>query len=206
MTWMLTATGATVDLRWLRGDDISLLDIAHHLAQINRFTGAAVRPYSVAEHSLLVCEIAERELGIRSPSMLLAALMHDAHEAYTTDVSSPMKQVLGEGWALTEERIAWQVQGRFQIRTASVAARADIKWADLTALSTERAQLLLPSGPDWPVSTSHPGVGWVRLADRAGMGWEDWRQAFLDKFAELNFARELQHEPATFENTAGPAA
>lgn len=207
MTWLLTATGAAVDLRWLRGGDISLLDIAHHLAQLNRFTGACVRPYSVAEHSLLVCEIAERERGIRSPSVLLAALMHDAHEAYTADVSSPMKQVLGEAWALTEARIAWQVQSRFKIHTASITARADIKWADLTALSTERAQLLPPSGPDWPCTASHPPVTWVRLADRAAMGWQDWRQAFIDRFAELTYARDLQHEVATADNTAErPAA
>jgi len=196
MTWMLTATGATVDLRWLRGDDISLLDIAHHLAQLNRYTGAASRPYSVAEHSLLVCEIAERERGVRSPAMLLAHLMHDAHEAYTNDVSSPLKQVLGPGWADTENRIAWQVHQRFGICVASAAAARDIKWCDLTALSTERAQLLPPSGPDWPCTASHPPVGWVRLADREGMGWQDWKQAFLDKFAELHYARGQQHATA----------
>ena len=75
MTWMLTATGATVDLRWMAAEDISILDIAHHLAQINRYTGACSRPYSVAEHSLLVCEIMERELGVSSPHALLAGLM-----------------------------------------------------------------------------------------------------------------------------------
>lgn len=32
MTWLLTATGATVDLRLVAPEQISLLDIAHHLA------------------------------------------------------------------------------------------------------------------------------------------------------------------------------
>lgn len=192
MTWMLTATGATVDLRWLRGDDISLLDIAHHLAQINRYTGACSRPYSVAEHSLLVCEIAERELAIRSPSVLLAMLMHDAHEAYTADLSSPMKQVLGAAWADTEHRVAWNVHQRFGICVASASAAADIRWCDLAALSTERAQLMPPCGPQWAVSVTHPPLAWARLDGRDAMTWQDWRQAFLDKFAELHYARSQQ--------------
>lgn len=206
MTWLLTATGATVDLRWLAAADISILDVAHHLAQINRYTGACSRPYSVAEHSLLVVEVMERELGVCSPHALLAGLMHDAHEAYTQDVSTPMKQILGDGWADTEARIAHGVRERFGIAVASASSRADIRWADLTALSTERAQLLPPSGPDWPVTASHPPVGWVRLADRAGMDWQDWRQAFLDKFAELNYARSLQLEAAIGSAHAEPRA
>ena len=49
MTHMLTSTGHTVDLRWIRHEAVDLRDIAHHLAQINRYTGACARPYSVAE-------------------------------------------------------------------------------------------------------------------------------------------------------------
>ena len=196
MTWMLTATGAAVDLHWMPPEDISILDIAHHLAQINRFNGACARPYSVAEHSLLVCEIMERELAVRSPHALLAGLLHDAHEAYTQDLSSPMKAVLGEGWALTEERIAHRVRARFGVASAHAGAAADIRRADLTALSTERAALLPQAGPTWPCMTSHPPVAWAGLNDRAGMDWLDWRQAFLDRFGELTYARGLQLEAA----------
>jgi hypothetical protein len=196
MTWLLTATGQTVDLAWLDAESISIDAIAHHLAQLNRFTGACSRPYSVAEHSLLVCEIVERERAVRSPAVLMAALLHDAHEAYCADISSPMKQVLGDGWRHTEHRIAHSVRARFAILSASAAARQEIEWADLTALATERAQLLPACGPEWPVSRSHPPVGWVRLADRDGMTWRDWRQAFLDRFAELSFARNLQRDDA----------
>lgn len=196
MTWLLTATGQTVDLAWLDAETIHLDDIAHHLAQLNRYTGACSRPYSVAEHSLLVAEILERERAIRSPAVLMAALLHDAHEAYCADISSPMKQVLGDGWRTTEHRIAHSVRARFGVLSASAAARELIEWADLTALATERAQLLPPCGPEWPASRSHPPIGWVRLADRDGMTWLDWKQAFLDRFAELNFARNLQLEDA----------
>lgn len=191
MTWLLTATGAVVDLRFIAADSISLLDIAHHLAQLNRYTGACRRPYSVAEHSLLVVELLESR-GYTSPALLQAALMHDAHEAYTSDVSSPMKQVLGDAWHAVDQRAQHAVLARFRCLAASAAHADLIKWADLTALSTERLFLLPDAGPRWPASDSHPAVGWVRWKDRAELSWLDWRQAFLDKFAELQFARGLQ--------------
>lgn len=194
MTWMLTSTGATVDLRFMRHEDISVLDIAHHLAQTNRYTGACSRPYSVAEHSLLVCEIVERVQCERNPSILLAALMHDAHEAYTQDLSQPMKQIIGQAWETEEQRIAHSVHKRFGLVTAFIVARKQIHDADLTALSTERAQLLPPGGPAWPVTQSHPPIGWWRFSEREAFTWQDWRQAFLDRFAELHFARKLHAE------------
>jgi hypothetical protein len=79
---------------------------------------------------------------------------------------------------------------------ASTTARADVHWADLTALATERDQLLPPGGPDWPVTASHPPIGWLRLADREHMEWTDWRQAYLDKFAELDYARRSANQVA----------
>lgn len=188
MTWMLTATGASVDLKWMDGDTISLLDIAHHLAQINRYTGACVRPYSVAEHSLLVVQLLEHD-GYTAPDLLQAALMHDAHEAYTNDLSSPMKEVLGDVWDREEARIQGSVLSRFNLLAATRRWRDVIKRADMVALSTERQQLLPPSGPEWPCMRSHPPARWVDLGARAGFDWADWRQAFIDKFAELQELR-----------------
>lgn len=68
--------------------------VAHHLALINRFGGATVRPYSVAEHSLLVVEIMQRELGIRRPDWLMLGLLHDAHESMVGDVTEPIKRAM----------------------------------------------------------------------------------------------------------------
>jgi uncharacterized protein len=193
MTWMLTATGSQVDLRFMAHDTISLLDIAHHLAQLNRYTGACSRPYSVAEHSLLVVELLERSTTL-GPSALLAALLHDAHEAYTADLSTPMKQIVGPAWEMEEQRIQAAVLRRFGLQEAFARHHARIKWADLTALSTERAALLPDAGPLWPVTDTHPPVAWVDFAQRAAFTWLDWRQAFIDRFAELSYARQLQEE------------
>ena len=187
MTWMLTATGACIDLRFIAADAIRLEDIAHHLSQLNRF-GACARPYSVAEHSLLVVQIMEHA-GVTSPHVLMAGLMHDAHEAYTSDLSTPMKDAVGPAWHAVENRVKHAVRRHFSVLVASQSGAQAIKAADLTALSTERAQLMPPDGPDWPCTRMHPPISWAVLADRLRMSWEDWRQAFIDKHDELDHAR-----------------
>jgi hypothetical protein len=191
MTWMLTATGGVVNLRTMDRASISLLDIAQHLAQLNRYTGACSRPESVAEHSLFVCQLME-EAGIRDPSALLAGLMHDAHEAYTQDLSSPMKELIGEAWSREERRIQLAVLDRFDLVGAFQVWHAEIKHADTVALSTERAQLLPPTGPTWPATISHPPVTWRRFDQSATFTWRDWRDAFAEKFGELQFARNTR--------------
>lgn len=94
MTWMLTSTGVEYHLAGPTalapcGRPVDIRDVAHHLAIVNQFNGATTRPYSVAEHSLLCCDIA-RHAGA-SVFVQMAALMHDAHEAYTNDLVSPAK-------------------------------------------------------------------------------------------------------------------
>lgn len=190
MTWMITARGEQVDLRCIDPERLRIEDVAHHLALSNRWTGATCRPYSVAEHSLLVDEILQREHGVTSPSVLLAGLLHDAHEAYTGDLSTPMKAIIGDAWYTEERRIQVAVQRRFDLLTPSAAFAELIHRADLQALACEwrdlvgMAHLMPPSLPAAP--------GWVRLQERAGMGWRDWQQAFLDRFAELVYFRAEQ--------------
>lgn len=61
-------------------------DIAHSLSNQCRFSGHTSEFYSVAQHCIHCCD---HTLGNR-----LEALMHDASEAYLTDVSRPVKQHL----------------------------------------------------------------------------------------------------------------
>ncbi len=189
---MVTACGNEVDLRYPQVKTITLADISHHLAQINRFTGACRRPYSVAEHSLLVLEIVERVMPMNVHGKL-AALMHDAHEAYTTDLSTPAKGQVGEGWAHFEGRLQRAVLCAFGLHTATHKHATAIKQADLIALATERAQLL-PTGPGislWPCLVHVQPVQWVNLMspERCAMTWADWRDRFKDAADSLDFAR-----------------
>ena len=197
MTWMLTATGAQFDLHLATPESISILDIAAALAKINRFGGHTSRLYSVAEHSLHVSSVMERELGIGSPWALLAGLLHDAHEAYTGDLPSPVKAALNArtdgGWRKFEDRIAAQVRGRFGLLAASAGWRGSVHQADLMMLATERAQLMPPIGPDWPALAGVPCSGELHLEDYGGMDWDDWRDAFLERFVELRESCRLAH-------------
>jgi len=190
MTWMLTATGTVVDLARLAPAQIFISDIAHHLSQLNRFTGACSRPYSVAEHSLLVVKIL-RKWGQSDPEVLLAALLHDAHEAYCADVSAPFKQVLGPMWARHEDDLQHTVLDRFRVFHAYLANKAWIRGADLTALVTEREALMPQAGPTWAAAESYAPIRHDFAADEA-MTWKCWRQAFLEEFVNLHQQRDEQ--------------
>lgn len=86
--FMETISYRCVNLADPKPDSIVITDIAWHLSQIIRWTGACRFPYSVAQHSIWACYLAPEELK-------LEALLHDAHEAYIGDISRPMKILIG---------------------------------------------------------------------------------------------------------------
>jgi 5'-deoxynucleotidase YfbR-like HD superfamily hydrolase len=114
-------------------------DILYALGNLPRFTGH-VTEYTVLEHSILVAELVEREH--HDPYLTLTALYHDAHEAYTGDISTPMKNVLGrEKVMLIEERIQHAIHEACNIPGISYEAYVDyIKPADEAILSFEYDQ------------------------------------------------------------------
>lgn len=145
-TWITTAHGRSFDLLNPRVEDIYVDDIAHHLAEINRFTGAARRPYNVGQHSCLVARLLP-------PRLRLAGLLHDGHEAYTGDWSSPLKVAIREkAPGLIEELIApieRVIEARFGL-VLSAEDHAAIKFADHTMLATEKRDLMPPDArPGW---------------------------------------------------------
>ena len=97
-----------MDLLDPKEEDISLDDIAYSLARINRFTGHSNT--TVAQHSVSVMLALYHQpefpaslmdwpgtlVATRNSKALLIALMHDAHEAYTGDISLPMKTAIGK--------------------------------------------------------------------------------------------------------------
>lgn len=89
MTWIQTWTGQAVDLIAPDPRTIDIIDIAHALSLISRFTGHTDKSYSVAQHSVLV----SRQVG--SP-WELEGLLHDAPEAYLSDLSAPAKMAMRE--------------------------------------------------------------------------------------------------------------
>jgi len=185
--WVLTHNGAAVPLcSDIEDSSISVLDIAAHLAKINRWNGATLRPNSVAEHSLLVVEIAQRELAMHQPELLLCALLHDAHEAYCGDVVTPMKEALGAPARNIEAPLYLKVMRRFHLERASRLYASIVAECDRIAAVTELRDLIPPS-PAAQARARQIGatpVPWINLRERDGICWADWQQAYLDAFAQ----------------------
>lgn len=139
MIYIQTYTGVHFDLQDPKPDMINITDIARALSHINRFTGHTKHPYSVAVHSLNASYIVP-------PQFALEALLHDAHEAYTGDVSSPLKSLLPDYRAL-ENRVESVVRQRFGL---PAHMSPEVKEADMVMLATERDLLLGNDDTCWP--------------------------------------------------------
>lgn len=135
---------------------LTIADIAHHLALVNRFCGATMVPYSVAQHSLIVRKIL-KDAGA-SPLLQLHGLLHDAHEAVMNDAPTPYQRWLHEeftpedGVDIMEQSKALldvQIYNGLKLPPPDIDMRAQIKRADRIAFITEASQLLRGGEPDW---------------------------------------------------------
>jgi len=139
MSWIQTHSGQAFDLANPTPAMVNLPDIAHALGHICRFTGHTSMPYSVAHHSLLVADLVE-------PEHRLQALLHDAHEAYIGDMSTPLKWLMPTEYRVVEERVWLAVAAAFRI---DPVLHPSVKQADRIMLMTERRDLLAPCDHRW---------------------------------------------------------
>lgn len=84
-----------------RPEDINELDIAHGLAKTCRFSGQCDKYYSVAQHSVVMADWLLSHTN--DYELVLWALLHDAAEAYVTDVPRPIKKALPEYRAIEDK-------------------------------------------------------------------------------------------------------
>lgn len=152
MTQILTYLGKSFDLSAPDADLIDPRDIAHALAHICRFGGHTSRFYSVAQHSCIVAELVPEEHK-------LAALLHDATEAYCGDMVRPLKMAMPT-YCDIEERIWLAVCKRFWIDPDLPSCVYD---ADMIALATERRDLMPHHPAAWDCLTGvEPMPGTIR--------------------------------------------
>ena len=144
-------SGRRLDLLDPSPMDIEIGDIAHGIARVARWNGQTQgeHGFSVAQHSLVVEEIAghiEPDLDVR---WRLCALLHDAAEYVIGDMISPFKAVIGGAYKLVEARLLAAIHLRFGLpvkRTDEIARM--IKTADRGAAYLEATRLAGFSAPE----------------------------------------------------------
>ena len=122
--WLRTFTGKVIDPTNVTAKDIDIVDIAAALSKQCRFGGHSNSFYSVAEHSLLVMRLLDKEYFKCSNMVLLEALLHDASEAYICDIPTPFKNLLPE-YKKLEEKITIAISTKFNIRNHFINKQFD---------------------------------------------------------------------------------
>lgn len=142
--WQRMLSGRRLDLLDPSPLDIEIEDIAHGLARVARWNGQTRgdHAFSVAQHCVLVEQIAVR-LDPRLPrAARLATLLHDAPEYVIGDMISPFKAALGYDYKSFEHRLLAAIHVRFGLPAKTgEALEAFIKKADRMAAYLEATQL-----------------------------------------------------------------
>jgi len=206
MSWMQTYSGRRVDLPAPDPSTIEITDIAWGLAHQCRYAGHTVRHYSVAQHSILVSRLLGRQR--HSVAIRLAGLLHDASEAYTTDLPRPMKTLL-PGFVEIEDQVQAAIERRFLgLLPLADDERALIKAADNDLLKAEIFGGVLPHGAA-AMAIRNPGDGHTsRQWDLEPVPEYQWREpihpwpaerayeCFLHTFEDLRWELAGSRQPS----------
>jgi uncharacterized protein len=166
--WSHSLFGRAIEMVHPDPREVDFAEIAETLSMINRFTGCAEKPVSVALHTT-ICVAAARALKA-TPTQVAHVLLHDAHEARIGDIATPVAQALAAvadglndnlratqcGSYVVREAIAelkdrhdraiWRAAG---LDEPDAATRALVKRCDVIALMTERRDFLAPRPCPW---------------------------------------------------------
>lgn len=141
-------SGKMVSLREISAGDIDLRDIAVSLSRQYRFLGHTRKPYSVAQHSVLVSHLLDH--WDLDTTTVLWGLLHDAHEAYIGDISRPVRDFFGEAVAGMLKDLTRRIDAAVAEKLGVDLQKVDlgaVKEADNTLLYAEKRDLL--GSVDW---------------------------------------------------------
>ena len=175
---ILTYRGHYFDFTKPEQARFGVLEVAHALSHICRFTGHTSTFYSVAQHSVLVSRLVP-------PCDALAGLLHDAAEAFIGDVSKPLKQLLPD-YAVIEKRVEAAVFARFGLPPDLPPT---VKAADLRMLATEKRDLMPGDPHTWECIAGHRPC--PELIQPVGPA--DAKYMFLRRFEELQSTQRGIH-------------
>lgn len=191
--WQRMLSGRRLDLLDPSPLDVEIGDIAHGLARVARWNGQTVgeHAFSVAQHSLLVEEIAGLMDPELRPKERLAVLLHDAPEYVIGDMISPFKAVMGGAYKAVEARLAAAIHQRFSLaaemapRLKTLTKKADqvsayFEAVELAGFGDAEARRIfgVPKGIG-RVTPEGPRIGLEPLPTTAA------QEAFLTRFTEI---------------------
>ena len=154
---------------------IDIADIAHALSMLCRANGHFDSFYSVGQHSIN-CAVEARERGY-SRKVQLACLLHDASEAYLSDVTRPVKEELPQ-YKLMEKPLQDAIWAKYLPAPLTEQEEALVFLVDDHILENEFPALMGEKlKPTVPALSSQPEFSFT--------GFDCCRQTFLDLFHEL---------------------
>lgn len=167
--WIQTYTGIAFYPLDPRPEEVDIIDIAHALSMQCRYTGHVNKFYSVAEHCIYASHLVPAEYA-------LVALLHDASEAYLSDIARPIKHTLAE-YKTIEAKLEEAICARFRLPYPYPDI---VKKVDTDLLFAERRTLFNRPAPfPWTDEREPP-----KLLIK-GMHPREAERAFLARFNEL---------------------
>ena len=155
---------------------IHIEDIAHALSLMCRTNGHFVCFYSVAHHSIN-CANEAKSRGL-SAKVQIACLLHDASEAYLSDITRPVKSYL-PNYREIEKRLQDAIYEKFLNSPLSADETSNIDKIDRDMLVYEFNALMRKKVfDDCPAIISKPSLEFC--------GFTEIENEFLQVFAELS--------------------
>ncbi|GAB2185536.1 YfbR-like 5'-deoxynucleotidase [Roseibium sp. LAB1] len=201
--WQRMLSGRRLNLLDPSPLDVEISDIAHGLARVARWNGQTYgnHAFSVAEHSLIVEDIALMLKPDLPPHWRLAVLLHDAPEYVIGDMISPFKSVIGEAYKGVESRLQGAIHLRFGLPAAipqtvkKLAKRADIICAyfeavELAGFDEDEAAKIFGKPRGFPPDAN----GKLRYGLEP-LPVKTAQERFMKRFEEIEALREAGNNP-----------
>jgi len=160
-------------------EDIEIVDIAHALSLLCRANGYVRHFYSVAQHCLN-CAAEAKARGL-SDDIQLACLLHDASEAYISDITRPVKRSLPK-YVEIEESLQKLIFEKYGLHHLDEAELDEVRRIDDSLLYYELLDLL-----EEKIFEEPPEI--VRKPDFEQRDFLAVKEAFLAEFHRLADAR-----------------
>lgn len=209
-----TVTGHIVDVNDPKPETIDVTDIAWALSRMPRFIGHTITqiPYNNAQHSVYVAKIVEQLMtesgdlweivpeniakdifeyksklipGRTLNLIIQRALFHDAAEAYTGDIPSPVKRnpTLRPAIKAIEAKLDAAIFTKLGINEHIEELERIVKFADSVAQAIEGYQFMPSRGVNWVLPK--PNLSLIQNFPEPKSSFESYRD-FLDHYAFIN--------------------